>query len=52
METVDLNKMCVYAAFAISQKSTNDLCKPDVCDTWQTDDSDELFVMRNYNTDG
>ena len=22
-----------------------------MCDTWQTADSDELFVMRNYNTE-
>ena len=38
--------------FAISQKNTNESCEQDVCDTWQTADSDELFVMRNYNTDG
>ena len=38
--------------FAMSQKNTNESCKQDVCDTWQTADSNELFVMRNYNTDG
>ena len=37
--------------FALSQKNTNESCKQDVCDTWQTADSDELFAMRNYNTD-
>ena len=37
--------------FVMSQKNTNGLCKQDVCDTWQTADSDELFAMRNYNTD-
>ena len=26
-------------------------CKQDVCDTWQTAASDELFAMRSYNTD-
>ena len=34
--------------FAKSQKNTNESCKQDVCDTWQTADSDELFAMRNY----
>ena len=38
--------------FAMSQKNTNESCKLDVCDTWQAADSDELFVMRNYNTEG
>ena len=38
--------------FAMSQKNTNELCKQNVCDTWQIADSDELFAMRNYNTDG
>ena len=38
--------------FAMSQKNTHESCKQDVCDTWQTADSDELFAMRNYNTDG
>ena len=36
----------------MSQKNTNDSGKPDVCDTQQTAHSDELFVMRNYDTDG
>ena len=47
-----LTRYVRYAAFAISQKNTNDSCKPDVCDTQQTTHSDELFAMRNYNTDG
>ena len=38
--------------FAISQKTTNDSRKQDVCDMQQTAHSDELFAMRNYNTDG
>ena len=38
--------------FAASQKNTNDSCKQDVCDMQQTTHSDELFAMRNYNTDG
>ena len=38
--------------FAMSHKNTNESCKQDVCDTQQTADSDELFAMRNYNTDG
>ena len=38
--------------FAMSEKNTNESCKQDVCDTWQTADSDELFAMRNYNRDG
>ena len=37
---------------AMSQKNRNESCKQDVCDTCQTADSDELFAMRNYNTDG
>ena len=36
--------------FAMSQKNTNETCKQDVCDTWQTADSDELFAIRNHNT--
>ena len=31
--------------FAMSQKNTNESCKQDVCDTWQTADSDELFAI-------
>ena len=42
----------MHELFAMSQKNTNESCKQDVCDTWQTADSDELFAMRNYNTDG
>ena len=38
--------------FAMSQKNTNDSCKPDVCDTQQTAHSDELFGMRSYNIEG
>ena len=38
--------------FVMSQKNTNESCKQDVCDTWQTTDLDELVAMRNYNTDG
>ena len=49
-ETVQLNKMCVICGIQFTWM--NESCKQDVCDTWQTTDSDELFAMRIYNTDG
>ena len=38
--------------FPMSQKNKIETCKQDVFDTWQTANLDELFAMRNYNTDG
>ena len=38
--------------FLISERNRNGSTKQDVCDTWEIADSDELFAMRIYNTDG
>ena len=46
------NTIHVDELFVTSQKNTKESCKQDVCDIWQKSDSNELFAMINYNTDG